>query len=560
MPFGFAQPAVALGLICHYGWNENSPQYWTSFVVALVFQVTSRLLVWVCMHVLLQFIRDLEAQTVVDTKLDALQDLARGAWVGSPGLLSARKLAFFRLVELSGSNDVAHSKGTIKKYGLAWGWNDRIPLHHIDGVTQSDTTLVLTIKPSFKPDMRLQFYDPECYEDWKAGLAALCTHRIPAGSAQTSGTGRATALQRWQPTEISSAHLNDLEEDEDSFCGSGGQGDVTIYRLCQDGQGTVEKVAVKDCRDPEVAQREIFMHMAAGVTEPTVSSPDNWHPGIVKVYGQVNEEGSQKIARLRIVMRYEWRGSLLDWLKAQPTDNAPIRETVARIIADVIPGPRMGIKASPTSVTRNMDTAKLLKFMLSFAEAVQHLHSLKILHRDLKPENLLIGEKQTIRICDFGMARFLGEQPGMLRNSMSRMTRHNVGTLAYAAPEILKLADNAEAGSIWLKADVWSFGATLYHMLAGKRPRSHLPEFSEQQPLGRTSIALAQRTGEQLQSTMTEAEVRILKRGKQPNEEEVLQSLVDLSEKCQELDQDRRPTIDDVAQGLKGISNRFATG
>lgn len=51
---------------------------------------------------------------------------------------------------------------------------------------------------------------------------------------------------------------------------------------------------------------------------------------------------------------------------------------------------------------------------------------------------------QTIRICDFGMARFLGEQPGMLRNSMSRMTRHNVGTLAYAAPEILKLADNAE--------------------------------------------------------------------------------------------------------------------
>lgn len=51
---------------------------------------------------------------------DALQDLARGAWVGSPGLLSARKLAFFRLVELSGSNDVAHSKGTIKKYGLAW--------------------------------------------------------------------------------------------------------------------------------------------------------------------------------------------------------------------------------------------------------------------------------------------------------------------------------------------------------------------------------------------------------------------------------------------------------
>lgn len=74
----------------------------------------------------------------------------------------------------------------------------------------------------------------------------------------------------------------------------------------QDDSARGKLVAVKECREIEVARQEIEMHMAAGVVPPT-SSPDNWHPGIVKVYGQVAEEEGQREPRLRIVLRYEFR-------------------------------------------------------------------------------------------------------------------------------------------------------------------------------------------------------------------------------------------------------------
>ena len=34
--------------------------------------------------------------------------------------------------------------------------------------------------------------------------------------------------------------------------------------------------------------------------------------------------------------------------------------------------------------------------------ALEHLHSVNVLHRDLKPENLLVGDKNVLKICDFG--------------------------------------------------------------------------------------------------------------------------------------------------------------
>lgn len=87
------------------------------------------------------------------------------------------------------------------------------------------------------------------------------------------------------------------------------------------------------------------------------------------------------------------------------------------------------------------------------------MQSLNILHRDLKLANLMLTSNNTenahVKICDFGLARVLGED--MLATTM-------VGTPLCSAPELL-------AGSPYdNKVDIWSLGVLLYEMIERKKP------------------------------------------------------------------------------------------
>ncbi|XP_076307788.1 ribosomal protein S6 kinase alpha-2-like isoform X1 [Tachypleus tridentatus] len=99
------------------------------------------------------------------------------------------------------------------------------------------------------------------------------------------------------------------------------------------------------------------------------------------------------------------------------------------------------------------------------AKTVKYLHDNGVVHRDLKPSNIMYadetGNPESLRICDFGFAKQIRAENGLLMTPCY--------TANFVAPEVLKKQGYDEA------CDIWSMGVLLYTMLAGYTPFANGP-------------------------------------------------------------------------------------
>ncbi len=141
--------------------------------------------------------------------------------------------------------------------------------------------------------------------------------------------------------------------------------------------------------------------------------------------------------------------------------------------------------ASPTE--QNLELRRLLQRFIDVCEAIDYAHSRGVLHRDLKPGNNMLGRYGETFVVDWGLAKALGEAPNELAtaedaaapqlpepalvpsshgSSEATQLGSALGTIAYMSPE----QANGRWDLLGPASDVFSLGATLFHLLTGQPP------------------------------------------------------------------------------------------
>ncbi|HUS35507.1 MAG TPA: serine/threonine-protein kinase [Verrucomicrobiae bacterium] len=103
------------------------------------------------------------------------------------------------------------------------------------------------------------------------------------------------------------------------------------------------------------------------------------------------------------------------------------------------------------------------------AVGLQYAHDHGLIHRDIKPSNLMLTRSGSVKVIDMGLALAREETVAQVTHPGALL-----GTMHYCAPEQLR-----DASTVDSRADVYSLGCALYHLLAGKPPFAHRKNFAE---------------------------------------------------------------------------------
>ena len=201
--------------------------------------------------------------------------------------------------------------------------------------------------------------------------------------------------------------------------GRGGMGDV--YRATQLSMGrevAFKVLAKKLSRDPVFRTRFLREARAAGRLQ---------HPNLIAVHDVGEEDGL-----LFFSMELVSGKSIGDLLK----DKGSYSEEEALVIIGQV------------------------------LEALRYAHAHGLVHRDIKPDNIMVTDRGMVKVADLGLARQVEDQDSSVKDANNQTKSGTMmGTPYYMPPEQGQDARHADA-----RSDIYSTGATLYHMVVGTVP------------------------------------------------------------------------------------------
>lgn len=121
----------------------------------------------------------------------------------------------------------------------------------------------------------------------------------------------------------------------------------------------------------------------------------------------------------------------------------------------------IGVKLSAGELAR-LNTpervGRMKDCMLQLCEALSYIHGYGLIHRDLKPSNVMVDEDRTVRLMDFGLAKYISDDTAVTADGRL------VGTFRYMAPEQI-LGEKLDT-----RTDLYALGVILYELLTGRPP------------------------------------------------------------------------------------------
>ncbi len=120
-----------------------------------------------------------------------------------------------------------------------------------------------------------------------------------------------------------------------------------------------------------------------------------------------------------------------------------------------------------------LDVETGVTYVLQAARGLKFAHDHGLIHRDIKPENLLLNDQGIVKVADLGLVKRLGsnETADMFAHAAKDSGVHetqvnkSMGTPLYMPPE-----QALDAATVDQRADIYSLGCTLYHLITGRPP------------------------------------------------------------------------------------------
>ncbi|XP_075636999.1 LEAF RUST 10 DISEASE-RESISTANCE LOCUS RECEPTOR-LIKE PROTEIN KINASE-like 2.5 [Castanea sativa] len=176
---------------------------------------------------------------------------------------------------------------------------------------------------------------------------------------------------------------------------------------------------------------------------------------------------------------------------------------------------------------------KTYEISLGVARGIEYLHrgcDMQILHFDIKPHNILLDEKFTPKVSDFGLAKLYPTDKSIVSLTAAR------GTLGYIAPELFY----KNIGGVSYKADVYSFGMLLLEMASKRKNFNEFADHSSQSYLPTWAYDQVSKGNEILMEDVVEEEKKIVKK------------MIMVALWCIQMKPSDRPSMNKVVEMLEG--------